>query len=339
MNWKASKGAENDMKKALFPVLVLTLALVFAVPASAEPIPASAHPDYTQYCNFSKAPIGWYKGETYCGSPAEFLVVPEDTVITMKSEYVFIGDGDDDSGCGVWRLYSDLKQEGNFRLAGKIYPRSLCPDRRNSVELDSWEAMLDNPEYLFWNDDDLPKADWEAIAEFNVMAEGIAGTLGAVPIGDAPALKNSSEEPESPAEPEAPDAVPTSQRLIVDGEEKDTEIYNIEGYNYFKLRDMAALLNGTGSQFGVTYDAERDTVVLSTGEAYESIGGELEKGEDKSDTIVPSAQSIEIDGEKAELTAFNIGGYNFFKLRELGEALGFGVAYDEEADTMTVTSK
>ncbi len=329
------------MKKALFPVLMLALALVFAVPASAEAIPASEHPDYTQYCDFSKTPIGWYIGETIYGSPAEFLVVPEGTVLTMKSEYVFVGDGDDDTDFGVWSIYADLKREGNFRLKGKIYPRSLCPDRRNSVDLTSWETMLENPEFLFWNNDffNIPEDERQAIAEFNVMAEGVAGLLGAVPVGDAPALKNPAEEPESPEEPEVPAAAPTTQGLVVNGEARHAEIYNIDGFNYFKLRDVAMLLNDTGSQFGVEYDKERDAVVLSTGEAYAAIDGELETGEDKSDAIVPSAQIVEVDGEQVELTAFNIGGYNFFKLGELGEALGFDVDYDEEIETVIVTSR
>ena len=136
-----------------------------------------------------------------------------------------------------------------------------------------------------------------------------------------------------------PMVVPTSQKLTVNGVAKNTEIYNIDGSNYFKLRDMAALLNGTGSQFSVDYDAARNTIVVKTGEAYTPVGGELATGTDKSASAVASAQSIEINGVKVELTAFNIGGNNFFKLRELGAALGFDVDYDAGTATMLVTSK
>ena len=63
-------------------------------------------------------------------------------------------------------------------------------------------------------------------------------------------------------------------------------------------------------------------------------------GLDKSSTAVRSAQAITINGEAVgDLTAYNIGGNNFFKLRELGEKLGFGVDYDAETRTMVVTSK
>lgn len=144
---------------------------------------------------------------------------------------------------------------------------------------------------------------------------------------------------ETPAPAAKPVVVPTSQKLTVNGVAKNTEIYNIDGSNYFKLRDMAALLNGTGSQFSVKYDAARNTIVVKTGEAYTPVGGELATGTDKSASAVASAQSIEINGAKVELTAFNIGGNNFFKLRELGAALGFDVDYDNATATMIVKSK
>ena len=138
----------------------------------------------------------------------------------------------------------------------------------------------------------------------------------------------------------SPAVVLTKQNLTVDGEEKNAEIYNINGSNYFKLRDMATLLTGTDAQFSVTYDEENKTIVIQTGEAYEKQPGDLMPGLDKSSTAVRSAQAITINGEAVgDLTAYNIGGNNFFKLRELGEKLGFGVDYDAETRTMVVTSK
>ena len=137
-----------------------------------------------------------------------------------------------------------------------------------------------------------------------------------------------------------PEARLTVQNLTVNGEAKTAEIYNIGGNNYFKLRDMAALLTGTGSRFSVDYDEESRTVIIKTGEAYEQQPGDLEPGEDKSASAVRSNQSIQIDGVTvADLTAYNIGGNNFFKLTELGEKLGFNVEYDAAADTMVVTGK
>ena len=132
---------------------------------------------------------------------------------------------------------------------------------------------------------------------------------------------------------------PTSQGLKVDGADKTTEIYNISGYNYFKLRDIAALLTGTAAQFDVSFDTETRTVFVETGKAYTPIEGDLTTGTDKSASCVFSDWKVEVNGEAKNIVAYNLGGNNFFKLADLGTALGFGVAYDETTRTMLVTSK
>lgn len=130
----------------------------------------------------------------------------------------------------------------------------------------------------------------------------------------------------------------SNQNLTVDGKAVRCEKYNVDGYNYFKLRDLAYLLNGTGSRFSVEWDAAANLVRVTSGAAYTPDGSELKPGADKSATAVPSTQSIVINGKKIAITAYNIGGNNYFKLRDLGSALGFSVGYDEGTRTATVTS-
>jgi len=131
----------------------------------------------------------------------------------------------------------------------------------------------------------------------------------------------------------------SAQKLTVDGASADCEVYNIGGYNYFKLRDIAWLLRNTPSRFSVGWDEKTKTVSVATGAAYVPAGGELAKGADKSAVAVPSAQRLLIDGAESAMQAYNIGGNNFFQLRELGKALGFGVDYDAQTATMLVTSR
>lgn len=131
----------------------------------------------------------------------------------------------------------------------------------------------------------------------------------------------------------------TRQALRVNGAEAACEVYNVNGYNYFKLRDLAYLLNGTDSRFAVGYDEPTRTMTVRTGMAYTPNGSELVQRGDLSGSAQVSAQKLLIDGkERGDLRAYNIGGYNFFKLRDLGNALGFGVDYDEDSGTMLVDS-
>ena len=138
----------------------------------------------------------------------------------------------------------------------------------------------------------------------------------------------------------AASVVVSPQNLSVDGATVNCEKYNIDGNNYFKLRDLAAVLNGTDSQFDVGWDAEKNLISVTTHHAYTSPDGtELKIRGDLSSTAVPSNQTLMIDGVvRTDLTVWNIGGSNFFKLRELGEALGFAVNYNADTQTALVES-
>ena len=144
-----------------------------------------------------------------------------------------------------------------------------------------------------------------------------------------------------PAGAMAADVVLSPQNLRVDGRTITCEKYNIDGSNYFKLRDIAMVLSGTGSEFSVGWDAEKKVISVVTGEAYEPNGSELDlSGGDKSATAAVSTQTLLINGvERGDLSAYNIGGNNFFKLRDLGDALGFQVNYDKGTNTAIVVSR
>ena len=138
----------------------------------------------------------------------------------------------------------------------------------------------------------------------------------------------------------AADVQVSRQGLRVDGKVIQCEKYNIDGSNYFKLRDLAILVNDTGSQFSVGYDEVKRCISVTTGEKYVPNGTELDlsKG-DQSATAVVSTQPLIIDGvERSDIQAYNIGGSNYFKLRDLASALGFAVDYDQPSNSAVVIS-
>lgn len=142
------------------------------------------------------------------------------------------------------------------------------------------------------------------------------------------------------ATPAPRSVVVSPQSLTVDGAVCSAQKYNIDGSNYFKLRDLAYLLSGTESRFAVGWDEATSTVSVVTGMAYTPKGGELQTGADRSATAVPSTQTILVNGvRRTDLYVYNIGGENYFKLRDLGTALGFSVDFDAAGNTAVVKSK
>ena len=198
-------------------------------------------------------------------------------------------------------------------------------------------------------------------------------------------------------------AYPTYSNIYVDGYPYIAEAYNIENYNYFTLRGLAAAVN-----VAVIYDEYGDTIIIDTSMPYEepegkapagnggetlasnggedpaSNGGEAPAGgvtgmptdgagakpensssarQDLDTSAVQyddaaqldgaaqyddvaqydgaaqafrTTSAVLVDGVAVDIEAFNIGGYNYFKLRDFLSAVNIGVWYDAISDTILI---
>ena len=124
------------------------------------------------------------------------------------------------------------------------------------------------------------------------------------------------------------EAIPTSSKILIDGIEAKFDAYEINDNNYFKLRDLAYLLNGTAKQFEITWDEDNDTIVITSGRPYTAIGGEMSNK--NIDNVTPSTLSLKmlIDGKLTEFNAYSILDNNFIMLRDIAAALNFDVGWD-----------
>lgn len=139
--------------------------------------------------------------------------------------------------------------------------------------------------------------------------------------------------------PEENLAKPTSSKLLVDGNFVEFEAYNIRDNNYFKLRDIAYILNKTASSFEVAWDEKTNTINLLPGKDYTPSGGELKLAKTmKLKDSHPSTSKINLNEKKLDLKAYNIEDNNYFKLRDLGKLLGFKVDWDSESRTIIINS-
>ena len=141
------------------------------------------------------------------------------------------------------------------------------------------------------------------------------------------------------AESKSLQIVPSTHKVTVDGVSAAPQGYNINDENYYKLRDIAYILSGTDSQFNVTWEAATDRILVTTGDAYETVGGEMSSSvSTEIKNCTPADAVIVIDGRTISLTGYRINGNNYFRLRDLGNALDFGVDFDPASMTVLISS-
>ena len=139
-----------------------------------------------------------------------------------------------------------------------------------------------------------------------------------------------------------------SALLSVNGTLYTVDAYNINGNNYFKLRDVAALINGSEKQFNVTWNEARKAVEIQTNSPYTNVGGELvsENGGWRvaklslpivySNGVMINEFDYETNKQLSGLTAYNIDGNNYFKFRDLGDFLDFHVGWDSTKGVISI---
>lgn len=135
-------------------------------------------------------------------------------------------------------------------------------------------------------------------------------------------------------------AEPTASTVYVNGKNVSFDAYKINDNNYLKLRDLAYVLSGSEKQFNVTWDEEANSILLERGKEYVTVGGEMVGKGSGVKTPAETDSYVLLDDDYISLTAFNIDGNNYFKLRDLGKTFDFEVDWDGEANAIVVdTSK
>lgn len=104
--------------------------------------------------------------------------------------------------------------------------------------------------------------------------------------------------------------------------------YDVEGYNYLKLRDVAAILNGKKRQFDVGYDKPTKLISIELAKAYEKVEGDLAEIKDEKAKAIIRVIKILVNGEEKEVKTALINENNYMQLRDLGSLVGLDVKYD-----------
>lgn len=188
------------------------------------------------------------------------------------------------------------------------------------------------------NDADKPYTDWDGKGSYT-FTSGLyivyfSETIIAVEMDAA----DTTTAPAAPVVtvPQKATATPTVSKVLVNGVSTAFDAYNINGNNYFKLRDLATAVNATTKQFEVTFDAAKNAIDLKSNSPYTKVGGEMVKSDGKAKNAVLSTSKIYKDGAELKSTAYNIGGNNYFKLRDVAQAFNFSVTFDSTTNTIKI---
>lgn len=118
---------------------------------------------------------------------------------------------------------------------------------------------------------------------------------------------------------------------------EEVPAYHYNGYNYFKLRDLGAILG-----YNVSWDNVKNEAVLIQNEECNYVES-IQKLEEAKESYI-SSQTISVKSDD-NLNVYyakgciNIDGYNYFKLRDLETIMNFLCMWDSESQTIILYNR
>ena len=325
----------RKLKKAFSLTLALALSLSLAVPAFADSTDDYSANGYTdpsaENVEFSVAPIGAATIRISSWETEEFTayVFDQDCIVTRKD------------GLPLTHFILQDGSEGFYvNIGNKDFPYAYVDVAGISADYDHYAAFQFGPDgrsvgETDWSPYMMSKKGFDSLPIESDYDDFSVTVVEYRPLSGQPTTPT---QPEQPAEPAA--ANPTNDKLEVNGNAADPTVYKINGSNYFKIRDVAAMLNGTEKQFAVGYDGGKNAVTATTGQGYAKQPGDLAGAPaGGSQTAETSNDAIYVNGEKITAEVYKIGGSNYFKLRDLGKALNFYVGWSADRGMYIETDK
>ena len=129
---------------------------------------------------------------------------------------------------------------------------------------------------------------------------------------------------------------PNPATVKINGKEISFDAYNINGNNYFKLRDLAYCLNSTNKKFSVDWDNTLKAVNMKTGSSYKTNGTEMAaKG---TANVKASITNSNLFYNKIQIypLTYLINNSNYVKLQDLAKALNMSVKYDNASKVISI---
>ena len=130
----------------------------------------------------------------------------------------------------------------------------------------------------------------------------------------------------------------STANILINGAPASVGGYSVNDTNFFRIRDIAMLLRNTSSKFNVTWDEANQAISITPGEDYAVIGGELVSDVPEKIEVVENNTPIFVNGRQTAITAYNINGSSYFKIRDIADAVGFNIEWDGATQTINIVT-
>ena len=133
-------------------------------------------------------------------------------------------------------------------------------------------------------------------------------------------------------------AIPFTNNITLNGEPVLLSGYIMGGNSFFRLRDIAYIMDGTRASFNVGWDVSQSALTIQRWHNYVPIGGELRSIARVKQQVTYSDIMIIVGGVAWHLTSFNIWGNDYFMIRDLAPLVNFRVDWHGSTSTIRLTT-
>ncbi|WP_138160287.1 hypothetical protein [Peptoniphilus catoniae] len=124
-------------------------------------------------------------------------------------------------------------------------------------------------------------------------------------------------------------------KLKVNEESRPFYSYNVDGYNYYRLRDLAKALKNTSKRFDIIYEEENDLIRIIRRKNYT---GQESSIYNRFATGYPAKSKIYIENRELVIPGINIGGYNYYRLRDLASIFDFSISENRFTQVLLINT-
>lgn len=136
--------------------------------------------------------------------------------------------------------------------------------------------------------------------------------------------------------PQSSTGIPTPATVKINGKEVAFDAYNINGNNFFKLRDLAYSINGTAKKFAIGWDNSLKAVNMTTGSSYKANGSEMSAQGTTSQKADITNSVLYLNKTRIYPLTYIIKNNNYVKLQDWAKAMDIKISYDNTKKLITV---